>query len=218
VTSGGNPSPAPLRIIAWAAITVGVVAVLEALGKLAAWWLASDVSPRIKQNGFLAVVMLVAAVIALWAGLDLLRLRPWARKAIQTLCRLYVAVLALSLGIWLAMAPWLSGRPAGLHFLDMAVAVFWAVAQIMAVTAALRYLRGAQARAAVGERDAEFLRFAVERHQAPAPLRVVGWLAISVGMGWRWKRAAGCCREHRGLKAGSQYWGCIATYPSKIFD
>jgi hypothetical protein len=101
-----------------------------------------------------AAVLCTVAIISIWAGVDLLRRRSWARTTLQALGGLYVAGTVLwSLMYWAALltteSPALSTAS---RFLALANSVFSTVIYIIATFVALRYLRGPQARAAVAGR------------------------------------------------------------------
>ena len=105
----------------------------------------------------LLVVQCVVAVVAIWAGIDLLRLKAWARLAIEVLC--WLAVLwTVGFGIywihmWISMtgqAP-ISAGPAGSHAFQVMGVVMDVVATLVfaiPLGIMIRYLRSREARSA----------------------------------------------------------------------
>jgi hypothetical protein len=143
----GKQIPTPLRIIAWMAIAMSVSRALYGCSMLLAPGAFSGTSEKF---GFAAVV-LVMAVIGLWAGIGLLRLRAWARIAIQVFCWLYGIVIVAGLVMKLAAPFSFSGKVdyTASSWMGLADFGFQAFVQIIVVFVVLRYLRGPEARAAV---------------------------------------------------------------------
>ena len=178
-----HPAPAPLRIIAWLSIAMGVFMVLgSVMGLLASAALgampdgmmlpdgaalAEDMGPiapalaillKVVRYFWLAsLAQLAAAVVVIWSGIDLLRLRAWARTANEVFCWLTLLVLALYAVFWVWL--WLSFpmpqdmpdfNPAALRIASIVMLVVIEAVFIVPTVVVLRYLRGPQARAAVG--------------------------------------------------------------------
>jgi hypothetical protein len=143
----GKQIPTPLRIIGWMAIAMSVSRALYGCSMLLAPGAFSGTSEKF---GFAAVV-LVMAVIGLWVGIGLLRLRAWARITIQVFCWLYGIVIVAGLAMKLAAPFGFSGKVdyTASSLMGLADFGFQAFVQIIVVFVVLRYLRGPEARAAV---------------------------------------------------------------------
>ena len=104
----------------------------------------------------LLAVQCAIAVIAIWAGIDLLRLKAWARSAIETLCWLGV-VWTVGFGIyWVYMWISMTGQtpsgavPPGGDSFQVMGAVMGVVGMLMFAVPLgimIRYLRGSEVRA-----------------------------------------------------------------------
>jgi hypothetical protein len=180
-----NQAPAPLRIIAWLTIATGAFMVLGSLmGLLASAALGSvpdgmmlpdsamlpdgaeSITPvlavvlKVARYFWLAsLVQLAVAVVAIWSGIDLLRLRAWARTANEVFCWLTLLVLALYAVFWVWL--WLAFPvpqdmadfdPASMRIASIVMLVVIEAIFVVPTVAILRYLRGPQARAAVAGR------------------------------------------------------------------
>jgi cation transport ATPase len=183
-----NPNPAPLRAIAWLSVATGVLMAL--LSALVLWLasavpaampqaaselpalLGGGIDPKdmhaamdqasnfFNQLRWLSIAQLPLAALVLWAGVDLLRRRAWARVANEVFC--WLTLVGLALYALYAIQQWI-GAPAtpasdmqDLVGLDSAAlrAIMFAVRAVVVVVcvfptwAVLRYLRGPEARAA----------------------------------------------------------------------
>jgi len=167
-------APAPLRVIAWLSIAMGVLMVLSSvMGLLAFAAMPSDM-PNIssmpgdmkgvgtvffvmfKYSGWMAAGQLVIAAIVIWSGIDLLRLRAWARTATEVLCWLTLVFLALYAVFWVWL--WLSFpvpldmpglNPVALRIVPIVMMVIVMAVFVIPTVLMLRYLRGPQVRAAI---------------------------------------------------------------------
>ena len=175
-------APAPLRAIAWLSIATGVLMALCApVGLLLAAAMPQAVADASALVGggldmqsvnaaasylrWGSIAQLPLGALVVWSGIDLLRLRPWARAANEAFCWLTLLALALYAlyalwqWLWPAASPAQSADMQELLGIDMAglrTMIFVVEAVVLAVfalptVAVLRYLRGPQARAAVGE-------------------------------------------------------------------
>jgi len=111
------------------------------------------------QNvGAVLAVQCVIAVVAIWAGIDLLRLKAWARSAIEALCWLGV-LWTVGFGIywvymWISMTGQMPSGPApagGDTFQVMGV-VMGVIGMLMfaiPLGIMIRYLRGREVRGAI---------------------------------------------------------------------
>ena len=170
-----QPAPAPLRIIAWAAIVMSASDALDA-GTWLLWPAPNPLAAMfpqgiglvgLKMGAFMielarywslfAAARLVVALAALWTGIALLRRRAWARTAMQAFCWLFLAWTAWtaiwSLAAWLFIvpgtAPDLSSAMRVMQIIREIKSVGWTAVYIIAALLSLRYLRGPQARAAL---------------------------------------------------------------------
>jgi len=191
--TASKPSPAPLRAIAWLSVVMGVLMALSSvMGLLLAAAVpaampqaAAEVSALLGSGvidskdmretmdqamamfhylGVLSVAQLPLAVIVLWAGVDLLRLRAWARTANEVFCWLTLACLALyavyALWQWFqapalqapGMQDLLGIDPAALRTIVLVTEAVMLAVFIVPTVVVLRYLRGPEARAAVAGR------------------------------------------------------------------
>jgi len=191
--SQAGKAPALLRTIAWLSIAMGALMALSSFMGLWVAAAAPAAMPQamaqasallgsgVDTNGmnavadqamsllsylrWLAIAQLPLAALVLWSGIDLLRLRPWARTANEAFCWLTLLFLALYAlyalwqWLWPAAAPQ-AGDMQELVGIDMAglrTMMFVVEIVVLAVfafptLAMLRYLRGPQARAAVAGR------------------------------------------------------------------
>ena len=165
-------APAPLRIIAWAAIVISASNVLGAcMGLLdPAPNLLADMFPKdvgligLKMGMFMIelsrysslffAAQLVIALAALWTGIALLLRRAWALRAMQAFCWIYLVWTIWNWLWWLAS--WffiIRGlNPEFNHAMRIISEIRnagWTAAYVIAAFLSLRYLRGPQARAAV---------------------------------------------------------------------
>jgi hypothetical protein len=172
--------PAPLQVIAWLSIAMGVLMALSSvMGLLAFAAMPVDMSDLsavlgsmegmdavmnmvlgwLKYFGLLAAaVHLAIAILVLWSGIDLLRLRAWARTANEIFCWLTLILLALCAVFWgwlwlslpIAQAQNVLGfDPAAMR--TVAIVMMTVVLAVLAIPtiAVLRYLRSPQVRAAI---------------------------------------------------------------------
>ncbi len=111
------------------------------------------------QNfGAVLAVQCVVAVVAIWAGIDLLRLKAWARSAIEALCWLGV-LWTVGFGIyWLYMWISMTGQmpsgavPGGGDTFQVMGLVMGVVGMLMfaiPLGIMIRYLRGREVRGAI---------------------------------------------------------------------
>lgn len=108
--------------------------------------------------GVFVVVQLIVAALALWSGIGLLKLKAWARTAIEALSWLAL-VYCLAFGVfwvytWVSVAgqvPPSAGAPVDLDAFQFMGAIMGLVVTAMFTVPLwfmIRYLRGAEARAA----------------------------------------------------------------------
>jgi len=115
-----------------------------------------------KYFDLVAYVQLVVAAIIVWAGVDLLRLRVWARAAIEVFCWLAMVFHALLAALWIWMCvtvfsefqniPDHDAIPFsidGMMYAGIVIGVVVIAALTVPLVLVLRYLRGSEARAAV---------------------------------------------------------------------
>ena len=180
-------APAPLRAIAWLSVAMGVLMAFSSLMGLLLAAAAAAAMPQIVADAsallgggldmqsvdaavgalrWLSIAQLPLAALVLWSGIDLLRLRPWARAANEVFC--WLTLLALALYALYALWQWLwpAASPAsaadmqdlvgldmaGLRTMVLVVEVVVLAVFFFPTLAVLRYLRGPQARAAVAGR------------------------------------------------------------------
>lgn len=106
------------------------------------------------QNfGVLVAVQSVIAVIALWAGIDLLRLKAWARSAVEVLSWLGL-VWTVGFGIywvymWVSMTGQASAGPDASQWMGAAMGAVVTLVFAIPLVIMIRYLRGNEARQAM---------------------------------------------------------------------
>ena len=111
------------------------------------------------QNvGAVLTVQCLVAVVAIWAGIDLLRLKAWARSAIEALC--WVGVLwTIGFGIyWVYMWISMTGQmPRGampdsgdtFQMMGAVMGVIGTLVFAIPLGIMIRYLRGGEVRSAI---------------------------------------------------------------------
>lgn len=101
----------------------------------------------------LVAVQCVIAVVALWAGIDLLRLKAWARSAVEVLC--WVGVIwTLGFGIywvymWISMAGQAPAAADASRWIGAAMGAVVTLVFAVPLAIMIRYLRGNEARQAM---------------------------------------------------------------------
>ncbi|MCL2297975.1 MAG: hypothetical protein FWC35_06925 [Proteobacteria bacterium] len=170
-------SPVLLRIIAWLSIAMGSLMVLGASMGLLIFAsmppMPEDMTPpedmgflleamvfgMFRYFGLFAAAQLVAAAIMIWAGIDLLRLRAWARMAVEVFCWLGLVSLVLFsvlwIGTWFTAFSEVPDTPdfnlGAMRYMGIAMFITTTAVFAVPLVLALRYLRGSEARAAVTE-------------------------------------------------------------------
>ncbi|MBM3888507.1 MAG: hypothetical protein FJ388_05200 [Verrucomicrobia bacterium] len=86
--------PTAVTVIGWLCIVGGSIAVLETI------WNIRDSLPQPFLNLLAAAVFLLLGVVNLIAGVYLLRLRAWARTAIEVVCCVEIFVFSLGPILW----------------------------------------------------------------------------------------------------------------------
>ncbi|HKB58551.1 MAG TPA: hypothetical protein VKC56_00755 [Gallionellaceae bacterium] len=166
-------APAGVKVVAWLYIVSGALSLMmvaagvlfdSALSQLPA--MDADISPELAQMaasrarfGAPDVYELVFAALALWCGIALLRLKPWARAATEWLTwatlASTVAFGVYYVHLWRAISAELAqniGAAANLPMLQTVGTVTGIVLTLLFCApwiAAIRYLRGSAARAAL---------------------------------------------------------------------
>ena len=167
--------PTGITITAWLWIVVGALMLFSAvMGGFAYSMMQQAGKPGMPGGGFppefammnllfrnfgaVLAVQCAVALIAIWAGIDLLRLKAWARSAIEALS--WVGVIwTLGFGIYWAYM-WISmtgqmpkdAAPPGMDTFQVMGAVMGVVAMLMfavPLVLMIRYLRGSEARGAI---------------------------------------------------------------------
>lgn len=159
--------PDTLRLIAW--VWVGIGALMAFSGAMAVF--AIRVLPQMPEPpadfGPMALIFrylpqLIAlqfgvAVLAVWAGLALLRGRAWARTAIEVLCWLAIAYHLVFAAAWVVgwmsiTAPMVESMPefpAAMRYAGPVIALVTTAGMMVPLGLMVWYLRGPRARAAV---------------------------------------------------------------------
>ena len=169
-TPAPNPErmPGVLRIIAWLWIVAGGLMALSgfmALLALSAMPQMPEPPPEFglmalpfRHIGVLMAAQFVVAVIALVAGIGLLRLRAWARTTVEVMCWLAIAYNLVFVVLWVSAwtsiaAPMMDTMPDGggwaMRYAGPVMAIVMTAAMTVPLVLMIRYLRGPEARAAV---------------------------------------------------------------------
>jgi hypothetical protein len=112
---------------------------------------------RVFQNfGVFVGIQCIVALVGIWAGIDLLRLKGWARSAIEVLCWLGVVWTIGFAGYWVYMwismtgeAPRGAGPIGTFQLMGAIMGVFGMLIFAVPLGMMIRYLRGNQVREAI---------------------------------------------------------------------
>lgn len=156
--------PKAVTVIGWIWLVLAVLWLFRSLVNLVIWNVIRPVAPgllgavqaRSPQTWFLrplfehfAAAMTLEAILSVAVGVSawqLLRLAPWARVAVQTLCWIVLAFLTVFAMVWIVFWTKASGEPGTLPAIGFAAGLVICVALAAGPAVMIWLLRGSRVR------------------------------------------------------------------------